>query len=81
MNKKTVNYITNLIGLAIISLAFYEYFETKVWSWFIGLIVVGFSFLLIDNKTLQGVLKSIISRSSKERSTLDPDREYPDDRG
>lgn len=81
MNKKTVNYLTNIIGLGVILLAFYEYFDSKDWSWFIGLIVVGFSLLVIENKTLQEVLKSIIGRKSSKASTVDPDREYPDDRG
>lgn len=81
MNKKVVNYLTNIIGLAIIALSFYEYFNSKDWGWFMGLIVVGFSLLVVENKTLQEVLKSIIGRKSQRQSTVDPDREFPDDRG
>ena len=82
MNKNTINYITNVIGLAVISLAFYEYFSDKDKTWFILLNVLGFALLTIENKSIQNILKSIIGVKTQEKQkTLDPDRDSPDDRG
>lgn len=78
MKKKTINYITNIIGLAIIALAFYEYFDSKDWSWFIGLIVVGLSCFIISNDTLQGILKTIIGFKSTSKAFKQDIIEGPD---
>ena len=72
MNRRLINYLTNIIGVAIISLAFYEYFGAKDWGWFIGLIIVGFSALIVENKTLQSILKTITGyKTVTLRSSID----------
>ena len=76
MNKNSVvNYVTNVIGLAIVGLAFYEYFDEKNRVWFITLIVIGMALLVFKNGTIQDILKAIIgvkkSNSNGAKSRID----------
>ena len=66
MNRTVINYLTNIIGIAIIGLAFYEYFDSKDKSWFISLIVIGFVLLVVQNKTLQSILRTIVGVKSNQ---------------
>lgn len=79
------NIVTNILGLVFIGLAIYDvaYKDWEIWE-LVALVVIGLSLFIFSNKTLQGILKSIIGSKEgniQRASTIDPDRDTPDTRG
>lgn len=76
------NIITNILGLIFWGFAVKDLFEKETSITYIAsLVVIGGVLFLFENKKLKSVLSNIVSKSSlKVNSTVDPDKEFPDDK-
>lgn len=80
------NKITNILGLIFWGFAIKELLEKEMSITYItSLVVIGGVLFLFSNKTLKNLLKGLVKSNNDivrdVASTVDPDREYPDERG
>ncbi len=82
MSDKSKNIVTNLLGLVFYGLSVYSFFLDKEIKYIVGLLVIGSILFLFKNSSLVDLLKGIISKDKNtKKTTVDGEREYPNERG
>jgi hypothetical protein len=82
MSDKNKNKVTNLLGLVFYGLSVYSFFLDKEIKYIVGLLVIGSVLFLFKNSSLVDLLKGVLNKNKNIKSTtVDGEREYPDERG
>lgn len=82
MSDKNKNKVTNLLGLVFYGLSVYSFFLNKELKYIVGLLVIGSVLFLFKNSSLVDLLKGVLNKNKNIKSTtVDGEREYPNERG